>query len=43
MMAEAKALAHQLLAAIRELVGEIQELRRELLAHRTQTGGRNEE
>lgn len=38
-MAEARALAQQLLTAIRELVDELQALRRELQAQKTRTGG----
>jgi adenine-specific DNA methylase len=39
MMLEAKLLARQLLAAIRELVEEIRELRKDIKNQKTRTGG----
>lgn len=38
-MAEARALALQLIAAVRELILEIRALRQELRNHKTTTGG----
>jgi hypothetical protein len=42
MMAQAKLLAEQLLAAVRELIVEVRELRSELRNHKTTAGGNDD-